>query len=378
MPDILSNEFSEPGFLKRLRNWRDAMPWLVLAQCLQSATSVVALILALAALFLGSWGAFALERTIENRDYKAFPDCAALPVRVPLTGSPNLLPAELSQVRGPSVIGVQMYLTSPIRQLAVEQRDPLVFGLRLLQQFWLFAVWILPAGFVMRAAALNVAGRERMSTPDALKLVLKRFPSFLSGVALTLGFMLLCLTYFLLLGFVDRIPAVGTILATAGGLLGLPILFIAGILLFGSLLAFPLMWSSVVVEPYADGFDAASRGFEYIIQRPFRFAAYVVMVWLLSIVIANLLSGIFSCGLALASSAFGLTAAADSHLPFAVQTIAQHVPTAIAFNLFWAFSVGIYLLLRRDANHQDIEEVWEPPQPPAKPLPDLDLPENPA
>lgn len=377
MPDILSNEFSEPGFLKRLRNWRDAMPWLVLAQCLQSATSVVAMILSLAALFAGSWGAFALERTIENRDYPAVPDCAAIPIRVPLTGNVRLLPAELLQVRGPSLVGVHLYLTSPIRQLAAEQHDPWVFALRLLQQFWMFAVWILPAGYVMRGAALNVAGRERMSTPDTFKLVCKRTPSFLSGLALTIGFALICLTYFVLLGLVDRIPMVGSALAIAGGLLGLPLLFIAGILVFGSILTFPLMWGSVVAEPYADGFDAASRGFEYVIQRPFRFAAYVVMVWLLSIVVINLVSGIFTTGLGLANFAFELTSAGEAGLPRVVQIIAQHVPTAIAFNLFWAFSAGIYLLLRRDANHQDIEEVWEPPQPPAKPLPDLDLPAAP-
>ncbi|MEZ6087637.1 MAG: hypothetical protein R3C05_06350 [Pirellulaceae bacterium] len=290
----------------------------------------------------------------------------------PTVGIP-LLPSELSNVQVPSFAGVFLYMTSPVRALCESKVDGTVFAIRWAQQFWLFAVWIFPAGYVMRLSALSVAGRERMGTLETWKMVFQRYASFLSGTLLTFGFALLCLSYFLILGWIDRIPTIGHLLAIVGSIVGLPVLFIAGVLLFGTLLSFPLMWSSVVVESYADGFDAASRGFEYVIQRPFRFAAYVIMVTLLTIVIANFASGVTSIGLAFVNNAFAAGTSSGKGLPTGIESLVRMIPVALAFNLFWAFAAGIYLLLRRDANHQDVEDVWEPALPAGDPLPELNI-----
>lgn len=367
MTDILSSDFSEPGFLKRLRNWRDAMPWLAMGDCLAPATSTVAMLLSMIALLLGGFGVFSFEWLLRDYTLESIPAAAQFPSALP-PSKISLLSSDL--VDTPVFISVLEYLTGPVR-LAPNRENMTACFVRIMQQLFLIAIWIIPAGYTMRQTALAIAGRERMATLDAIKMVSSRFLSFLSGPMLTLGVAIFLSTFFLILGLSDRIPYVGQAISNVGGLLGIPIALLIGLLGFGTFITFPLMWASIVSESYSDGFDSASRGFEYVIQRPFRFVAYIAIAVVLSTVAFRLVSSLVFVGTALAQLSFSTATTAPKGLPTVVVVVLQTIPIAFAFNLFWAFSTGIYLLLRRDANHQEIEDVWEPERPQAKPLPEV-------
>jgi len=63
------------------------------------------------------------------------------------------------------------------------------------------------------------------------------------------------------------------------------------LLLVGVLLGWPLMWATISVEG-TDSFDALSRTYAYVFQKPLRYAAYIgfaVIIGLLGwIVVENL------------------------------------------------------------------------------------------
>lgn len=371
MADHTPNEFSEAGFLTRLRHWRDIMPWLSLADCLSPATSLIGIALTLVALHIGSWFNFFLERGVEGHLEHTIPAAAYYPPAVKPVISANALPQELDLLAVPSVIDAQAYLVSPLRAVASDPPGTKVFLIRAMQQYILFVVWMFPAGYIMRRTALKVSQREQMSSRETIALIWQRKASFLAAPTLTLGVAMLCLLCFLILGWVDRVPLIGSFIATVGAWIGIVLVFLCGLLLLGTMLTLPMMWASIMIEGHADGFDAASRGFEYISQRPFRWVAYLVMGTLMAIVALNLISGVFATGLVFTRSAFSLGSGAENALPWGVFTLVSEIPLAIAFNLMWSINGVAYLLLRRDANHQDMEEVWEPPRPPAKPLPEL-------
>ena len=134
MTDVLSTDFSEPGFLKRLRNWRDAMPWLVLGECLGPAMSIVAIVFSVIALHLGAWGVFALERTLADRFELRIPEAAVYPPELRDSFSPNLLPADSQRIAPRSVVSVHSYVTSPLRLMSQPENTLTVLLIRLAQR----------------------------------------------------------------------------------------------------------------------------------------------------------------------------------------------------------------------------------------------------
>jgi hypothetical protein len=47
------------------------------------------------------------------------------------------------------------------------------------------------------------------------------------------------------------------------------------------------------------------------------------------------------------------------------------IPTIVCYAAGWCLVSWLYLLLRRSANNQEIEDVWEQPRPSPSPLPTL-------
>ena len=83
--------------------------------------------------------------------------------------------------------------------------------------------------------------------------------------------------------------------------------FFMTLLLVGVLLGWPLMWATISVEG-TDSFDALSRTYAYVFQKPLRYAAYiavaVIVGWLGWIVVENFAAAVIW----LASWAAGLGA----------------------------------------------------------------------
>ena len=141
--------------------------------------------------------------------------------------------------------------------------------------FLLFAlaVWALFGGAICRIAALHAARDEKISVAQALHFSAGKFLSFFMAPLVPLFVIALIGGLIILGALVGNIPAVGSLIV---GLLfflailgGLAIAF----LLFGLVGGCPLMYPTIAVEG-SDSFDAISRSYSYIFNRPWRAGLY--------------------------------------------------------------------------------------------------------
>ncbi len=134
------------------------------------------------------------------------------------------------------------------------------------------AVWALFGGAIYRIAALHAARDEKISISQALRFSAGKFFSFFMAPIVPM-LVILIIAVVVLIGALLANFAVGSIIV---GLLfflailgGLAITF----LLFGLVGGGSLMYPTIAVEG-SDSFDAISRSYSYIFNRPWRAALY--------------------------------------------------------------------------------------------------------
>lgn len=357
----------ESGFLLRLRTWRDALPWLALVDCLKPATSVITLGL----VGITFWLSVALTHTLDRA------------VREPVRGDAEMLQWRLAEQdfwgwpavhdRPPQLQDALTIVAGPTLRLVFGGGSLGQILLGVLYQALLLALWAIPAAYVMRQCGLSMAGRLTMGTGEGLRLSASRFPGLLLAPlipALAVG---LVLIYFIISGWFARIPTVGGGIAVVVQLFGLPLAIVAGLLGVGGLVAVPLAWAAVVIEQEGSGFDGISRGYEYVLRRPLQLVFYGLVAAAIAYVLSLLAWGVAAAAGAVVVSGFRIGAGAGERLPEAMAAVLASLPTIVSLTLFWSLSAGVYLLLRRSANHQEIEDLWEPPRPEPEPLPELSV-----
>lgn len=165
------------------------------------------------------------------------------------------------------------------------------------------------------------------------------------------------------------IPSVSVFTGWILGVLSLPI----GILAFGALFAIPLGCAAMVNEADPDPMDSLSRGYEYLLRRPLAMVWYLFLAFWIVRILGLGLSGVTEVSresLDLIGRAFR----SDTALINAARSTLQVCLMAWKITLASGLLGGIYLLLRRDAGGQEVEDLWSPPQ---APVPELaKLPEE--
>ncbi len=182
-------------------------------------------------------------------------------------------------VTDPFVFPVQ-----PFRELFVLGGGTQWFFHSALAAFWAVLVWGILGGAIARIAMIQIATGERISALAGLRFALGKIFSLvgaplspLAGIAV---FAALCALFGTILQISDKVgPAVVQILGFLPLLAGLVMMLI----LVGMALGWPLMITTVAAEG-EDSFDALSRSYSYVYQRPFRYAAYVLLAWGIGIV----------------------------------------------------------------------------------------------
>ncbi len=235
------------------------------------------------------------------------------------------------------------------RLVSVSVRDWLVLGI-------IELLSIFPAAISMRAGALYAAGRDGEGFSETAKLTLNRWKTLLQ-VSLLPWVCILGLTLpLLLVAAVSRIPSAGRAMAEVLGLLFSPLLLVIGMLAAGAMFAIPLALASVAIEKREDGFDALSRGYEYILRRPVQ-----TVVYLVSSLLLMLLMGVIFTLISLAAMSVAGTVMSLIHDQVAMLTIWSMIfttlPLAAVATTKTAMFGAMYLLLRYDANSQDIEHL---------------------
>ena len=134
------------------------------------------------------------------------------------------------------------------------------------------------------------------------------------------------------------------------------------LLLAGVLLGWPLMWATISVEG-TDSFDAISRSYAYVLQRPFRYLAYVVIAvivgWLGWIVVENFAAAVI--WLAAWARAWGL---GDTPLAHGLVLISfwngcvKLLALGYLFSYFGVAATAVYYQMRRDIDARETDEVF--------------------
>jgi hypothetical protein len=187
---------------------------------------------------------------------------------------------DISTALGQFLTGTVPVLVEPLRKLllpVVMLLDPNASTLTrfylLLCLVWFVAVWAFCGGIITRIAAVQFAGRERVTLMQAVRFVVARYVSYLLSPLVPLGVIAVIVLVMLLYGLVAMIPILGDIVLYG---LGMPLVILGGIaiaVLLVGLVGYPLMYPTVSAEG-SDTFDALSRSYNYVFQAPWSYLWY--------------------------------------------------------------------------------------------------------
>jgi hypothetical protein len=147
---------------------------------------------------------------------------------------------------------------------------------------WTIAAWAFFGGAICRIAAVYLARGEVIGPLEAVKSAAKNWVATAGAPAGSYALIALVAIPVLLAGVLLRIDLLALlvgavwIVAIVGGL-------VVAVVGLGLLLGWPLMWSTVAVEQ-TDGFDAVSRGYAYLYQRPLHATFLVLLATALGLV----------------------------------------------------------------------------------------------
>lgn len=266
-------------------------------------------------------------------------------------------------------------------------------------------IWAYFGGAVARVAALHATRDERIGLSAALNFAQSKFAGFFAIPLLPVGIVVFFGLLLMLGGLVASIPAIGELLAGILFFLALIAGFILAFILIGSVAGFCMTFPTIAVEG-SDAFDALSRTFSYVYQRPWRTVFYMwvsiaygsvclifvkffirLMLWATHLFV-GITMNIGSPFLTEATSgprpgkldALWTAPSLTGNTPFygSFDTGAQlsgiswfgqvlikfwvyglwGLVAAFVVSLFFSSSTLIYLLLRREVDATDLEEVY--------------------
>lgn len=375
---------SQPSSPESLRvreiAWLEVFPWLRLIGTLRLALRLRLLLLASAGLLLTLFGWWLLGRAFANCEdvqpfVAAYQSCVWNGDRSGVDGW--LIPRD--QAPGPHLAHWPAWpyrdlwwkLAAPVRQLYAMSTTLVGACFLLLCTLWGLIVWGLFGGAICRAAALQL-GREQMATlGESLRFARGKWGSYIAAPLTPLVGSFIVGLPLIIGGFMLRSDWGATVVGVAwpvmlgGGLL-------IAVFLLGLFFGWPLLFAAVSTEA-TDSFDAVSRTYSYVQQRPLHYLWYAILAtalsWLLALLVDNFALAVIHLTAWTASWGSGgerlTTVLALGESPrLAAQAIwfwqgaVRVLALAALVSHFWVATTGIYLLLRRDTDGQELDEVF--------------------
>lgn len=382
-------------------SWADLCPWTIIFRTLPVATSVTVLALALLGV-LASASTWWISQSLFIHGELA-QDAAMMEI-VELNSSPyrsvfveaereqnslNILGARLS---GPRAVFNQ--IKRPASYIFTAHIAPSEAGgknvLLGAGGFWYFlvgtllsmAVWSFFGLAIARVCLLRLTRNETIGIDDAFDFAFDHWLASFGGVSIPLGAALALCIPATLVGVLMSFDFGAAIVSLLW-----PLVLVLGtvmtLLLLGLSYAWPLIVSSAACEGQ-NAFDAMTRAFAYVFQRPLHCLGYAVVAMLFGgfcwLIVAHICGSVIelsywstSWGVNLGSGdqprvevLRGLTAESDSSsmLSFAQSTIdfwngvLQSVAAAFLYGLFWCMAGAVYLLLRKDVDDTEMDEIY--------------------
>jgi len=238
-------------------------------------------------------------------------------------------------------------------------------------------IWGLCGAIITRTAATQITIGQ-YSRWSHLKNFLKwRLLSYFAAILIPVTGLLLC-------AFAVKIACLLLVVPVANQLVAIlfPIVLFLGfcfaILGIGLLFGWPLAFAAVSVDG-SDGFDAVSRAYSYVYQRPLQYLVYAVLGIILGMIGYFFIAWFVDLTLALIAGwgnapfvdfvalAQGGTLESGRQFLLTDQILLfwcwcfQMVKIGFLFGYFWVCSTVIYVILRRSVDGTPIDEIRFPP-----------------
>ena len=205
------------------------------------------------------------------------------------------------------------------------------------------AIWACIGGMITRIVALRFAQDRRESWSQLLGFMRKKWLSYIGAMILPLvGIFFMMLPLWLLGWIWQSLFASVCTVDFVHLVLAFPFALVAVLITIGFVFGWPLMFAAISAEG-SDAFDAVSRGYSYVYQRPIQFVFYhlcnlviymigIIVVWFVFHQIIMLI-GYNPAGLIIVFNSF-------------------------TFAYFWSSSTVIYFLLRRSCDATPFDQVF--------------------
>jgi hypothetical protein len=251
------------------------------------------------------------------------------------------------------------------------------------------AVWSFFGGAITRSAVLQLGPGQRDNLGATLRFTLGRWWSFLAAPIIPLAGVALITAVLAVPGLLLR-ANLGVALA---GLIW-PVLLAGGffivVLLLALVFGWPLLWASLASDE-VDSFEAVSNMYRYVVHRPLNYLFYAIVAAVLGalgwLVVCHFTAGVVAATYWAASwgsnaqNVLAVIRAGDDLdgsgrfgaglICFWAECV-KLLGCGFLYSYFWTAVSGIYLLLRRDVDATELDEVvpeQEEEQPPPAPMP---------
>lgn len=397
----------ERGTLRAVA-WSELFPWLILFRCfrlsiglrplLLSSVAAVAMVLGwslIGWLFSGNEEIASQHAACNGCPWNTF---AAVADDAGLASGPLGLPEDTSAETANSIVhrdtnaivGTWEHLSRPFREVFTLNMGPdrefraSKLAYSLLCVLWTLAVWAIAGAAVTRDAAVQLACGERIGWGGMLGYAKSRWMAYawaplLPFLGVLIGTFAIALLGLLLMRFDVSLLVAGLVwpLLLAGAAL-------MTLLLFGLAFGWPLMFATISTEG-TDSFDALSRSYAYVFQRPLQLLFYAVVVTGVGLLGWVVVFGFAQTVIAVTQGAacwgsggqFVFTADPVPHVvyQFAGGDSTSHLgwvgdllirawsdcvrllAVGYLYSYFWVSASAIYLLLRRDVDDTELDEV---------------------
>jgi len=213
-------------------------------------------------------------------------------------------------------------------------------------------IWVLCGGLICRNAAVRLTVDESESLGNLALFLRKRAISFVTAPLLVFFGIFCCFLPVLIAGSMLNVPFLDYVVAL---LFPIPFAFACLTVFLTLVLAagFMLLFAAVCTDG-SDGFDAVSRMFSYICQRPLHYVFY----WLGCYVLGWLGFVVIQFPVYAAIQLCWNRVPAESELIIFWANLFTSIPLAYWFAWFWTSSAAIYLLLRRSVDATPLSEIY--------------------
>jgi hypothetical protein len=269
------------------------------------------------------------------------------------------------------------YLSRPFRALFRADIGVAAFFYALLCALWALTIWSIIGGAITRIAALELARESRLGLVGGLRFAITKWPAYFFGPLVPMLGVVLLVILGCLAGLLMRSDLIAVVIGIGWPIM-LAICFGVAILLIGLAFGWPLMWPTISAEG-TDSFDALSRSYSYLFQRPLHYLFYALVAGffgLLAACVVLLIAqltvhlgfwaiswgtglqrvGELKAAILLPGEQAGMLSTAGYVLAFWTGAV-MLVATAFLYSYFWTAATGIYFLLRQNLDGMEPDEV---------------------